>query len=117
MSLRVTIARGITTAAFAAVLATGFAAPASAGTNGQQILFTDDRGDTYSVLISGHNQDGQQVSHCFSTPATDNYLSGWWWKGTVAVTGYAGSACSAELYNFGFTVPTNWSSDYYQVWD
>ncbi|MGW5781184.1 hypothetical protein [Streptomyces sp. NPDC003863] len=101
-----------------ALAALAFAAsPASAGTNGQQILFSDDRGDTYSVLVSGHNQDGQPASHCFNTPATDNYLSGWWWKGTVAVTGYARSGCSGELYDFGFTVPTNWSSDYYQVWD
>ncbi|MFB6836115.1 hypothetical protein [Streptomyces sp. NPDC056361] len=66
---------------------------AFAGGNGQQINFHDRLGTVYSVSIAGSNQNGQYVEGCFSTPSVDNYLSGWWWKGYVAVGGYTDGNC------------------------
>lgn len=66
---------------------------AFAGTNGQQLKFHDRIGNTYSINVIGFNQNGELVEHCFATPHTDNYLSGWWWKGTVEIYGSADGSC------------------------
>ncbi|MEX0167760.1 hypothetical protein [Streptomyces sp. LMG1-1-1.1] len=94
------------------------ASPAAAGSNGQQIKFHDSRGTIYSVRIKGNNQNGQYVEACFNTNYTDNYLSGWWWKGPVNITGYTAGECtfgSTVAYIGEVTIPTQYADDYIPV--
>ncbi|MEU8620199.1 hypothetical protein [Streptomyces sp. NPDC048623] len=116
-----------TTAAIGGALATATAltaltaAPAFAGTNGQQIAFNDRQGTVYSVQISGQNQNGDWTVHCFNTPSTNNYLSGWWWKGTTHIVANTDGNCGAdggvEKANFYTDVPFSQSGDWWWVSD
>ncbi|MFI0721288.1 hypothetical protein [Streptomyces sp. NPDC021224] len=98
------------------------AGTASAGTNGQQLRFYDSEHMVYSVYVVGPDQNGNTVSHCFSTPTTDNHFTGWWWKGQVRLYIYT------DVYNWncnnmqegmvGVNVPAYQSgSDWYTVYD
>ncbi|OLZ64968.1 hypothetical protein AV521_34005 [Streptomyces sp. IMTB 2501] len=92
----------------------------SAGTNGQQIHFRDQRGDVYSVSLSGTNQNGESVSHCFDTPGPDNYLSGWWWKDDLTITWYPSAGCDGTAIEPSpevFTIPPSQPSDWYLITD
>ncbi|MFB6836117.1 hypothetical protein [Streptomyces sp. NPDC056361] len=120
MSLPARVARGAAATALAAGGVFGFAGAASAGTNGQQIEFYDQRGDVYSVYLYGTNQNGQTVAGCFNTPNTDNYLSGWWWKGDVRITWYPQSGCGGTAIEPSpetFTIPVSQASDWYTIYD
>lgn len=124
MTFKSAVKLGRKTGAAAGVLATAAAltvlgsGSAFAGTNGQQLAFHDRLGNTYSVWVDGHNQNGQAVAHCFNTPNTDNYLSGWWWQSNVDVTGYSGGCGSDGKPTGGVTfatsvwVPLSQSSDW-----
>ncbi|MGA5069065.1 hypothetical protein ACPB9E_35740 [Streptomyces exfoliatus] len=82
--------------ALAAAGVVGFSGSATAGTNGQQLVFHDGLGSVYSIKVWGSNQNGQYVEHCFNTPATDTYLAGWWWKGYVGLEGFSGTGCGGQ---------------------
>ena len=58
------------------------------GRNGQQIMVSTHFSD--AVEICGDNQNGKWVcSPVFRTPGNGyTKLRGWWWKGTVAISGY-----------------------------
>ncbi|OLZ64967.1 hypothetical protein AV521_34000 [Streptomyces sp. IMTB 2501] len=96
MGIRTRIATGTATAAagIAAVLLSPGAA--FAGTNGQQIEFFDNIGDTNSVVVSGTNQNGQSVSHCFDTTGPDTRFYGWWWADTTTLDEYEGPCGSGS---------------------
>lgn len=99
------------------------AGTAAAASNGQQIRFYDSAHRVYAVYIRGQNQDGITVGHCFSTPVTDNYLPGWWWKGQVLIYTYespSNTSCDgvADGLNSGSWVPkTQSGSDWYTIDD
>ncbi|MFH9725864.1 hypothetical protein ACH4M4_23300 [Streptomyces sp. NPDC017254] len=99
----------------AAAAATSLAVtPASAGTSGQQAKYVDGRGDVYSVLIYGQNQNDEWIGHCFQTPQSVNELDGWWWWGDVRYTPYFSSDCSgANLGSHSAWFPWNMGSDDY----
>lgn len=120
MSLRTQLARGTAAATLAAAGIVGFSGAAFAGSNGQQIEFYDQRGDVYSVFLYGTNQNGQTVAGCFNTPHTDNYLSGWWWKGDLRITWYPQSGCNGTAIEPSpetFTIPGSQASDWYKIYD
>ncbi|MEU8620200.1 hypothetical protein [Streptomyces sp. NPDC048623] len=119
-----TVIRNLTKAGAALALGAGAlllaSAPASAGTNGQQIRFYDQRGDVYSVFLYGTNQDGHTVAGCFDTPKTDNYISGYWWKYDLSVTWYPQSGCNGTAIEPSpetFSIPVSQSSDWYTIYD
>ncbi|MEV7526797.1 hypothetical protein [Streptomyces sp. NPDC091371] len=60
----------------------------------QQIVFFDNQHIANSVWVSGENQNGQQVGHCWTTPSWENSLSGWWWRYDVTVQTFSSSDCS-----------------------
>ncbi|MCX4539406.1 hypothetical protein [Streptomyces sp. NBC_01565] len=101
--------------AFAGVL--GTAGQSFAGGNGQQIVFADVRGNTYSVYLVGTNQNGERSDICFNTPGPTTYVGGWWWKGTVSYLGFAGAGCTgATRGSFQATVPTyQTDTDWYTI--
>ncbi len=66
------------------------AAPTSKpqGWYGQQILFYDDRGDTYRVCVVGTNQYDQPETACWNTPGHATNFTNWWWHGTTYLQEY-----------------------------
>jgi hypothetical protein len=84
---------------------------ALAGSNGQELEFYDTIGYAYTVAVNGDNQSGQYVSHAFSTPYQDNYFSGWWWKGYLALDEYGAS--NNYLGEEWTVVPTSESSNWW----
>ncbi|MFI1104533.1 hypothetical protein [Streptomyces melanogenes] len=117
MSIRKTAATtvGALALAFAGVL--GTAGQSSAAGNGQQIVFADTRGDTYSVYLVGTNQNGERADICFNTPNRNTYVGGWWWKGRVSYIGWAGANCTgASRGSYSATIPTSQSdTDWYTI--
>jgi hypothetical protein len=63
---------------------------ALAGSNGQQLVFTDAIGDVYSICIAGTNDLGESFSnYCWSTPnlGRNNPPSGSpYWVGIITIT-------------------------------
>ncbi|MGW5423136.1 hypothetical protein [Streptomyces sp. NPDC003943] len=119
-SLRSRLTRAGAAAVAGAALCVLGSGTASAGSNGQQIEFYDQRGDVYSVFLYGTNQNGQTVAGCFNTPNTDNYLSGWWWKGDLRITWYPQSGCNGTAIEPSpetFTIPVSQASDWYKIYD
>ncbi|MFI0942493.1 hypothetical protein [Streptomyces sp. NPDC021020] len=122
-SIRTWIASTAATLGLVGAAVVSSAGTASAASNGQQILFRDSIANIYSIYVYGSNQNGQWVGHCFPTPATDNYLSGWWWKGTVQIyflTGSSHNNCNGSDFSLysGASVPTyQANSDYYTIDD
>ncbi|GGV25250.1 hypothetical protein GCM10010495_46380 [Kitasatospora herbaricolor] len=95
----------------------GAAGPASAGSNGQQIVFRDSLGIADSIRIWGYNNYGSYVGVCQSTPVHDNYISGYWWRGSVSIYGYKGVGCptnGAVIYGTA-TIPTSQSGSDWTV--
>ncbi|MER6998521.1 hypothetical protein [Streptomyces sp. NPDC000410] len=106
---------GATALAFAGVL--GTAGQSFAGSNGQQLKFADARGDTYSILVVGKNQNGVEVSKCFYTPNQVTYISGYWWKGNIEYLGWSGDSCTGSTRgHYTAYVPTSQpNSDWYTI--
>ncbi|MGV4988102.1 hypothetical protein ACVB8X_28640 [Streptomyces sp. NRAIS4] len=94
MSIRRKIAKTTAIAALTLATFTGLSGTAFAGINGQKITIHDDRGDVSSVWIEGHNELGNYVHGCFTTPYYSNDLGGWWWVGTVKIYGFTNSTCN-----------------------
>ncbi|MFF4448328.1 hypothetical protein [Streptomyces sp. NPDC001502] len=70
--------------AYIGILAT--AGPAAAASNGQTVAV----GTRYSdrIFICGHNQSDTLVcTDWIATPQTWAFVSGWWWKGEITITG------------------------------
>jgi hypothetical protein len=91
------------------VAATGLASagPASAGSNGQQVSFTDLLSSQYQIC--GRNQNGTHLCTPWfpgAYPAL-NELAGYWWKGQIWIYGRNRSA-QITCY-----VPTNLAGDWY----
>ena len=108
------------TAAIAALAGSlTFTSPASAGTNGQQIAFYDAEHIANSVRVSGANESGKIVSHCWNTPYTSNYFTGWWWKGETSVNWYSKTGCptNAFIMGVGPYVPKVQNDDWFWVSD
>lgn len=125
VNIRKKIAAAAATAGLAgACLLSGTGSAAAAG-NGQQLLFQDHQGKVYSVLVSGQDQNGNRVSHCFQTSQYNNYLSGWWWKGWIYYEAYVGSHCQGDqvaasngMLMWTVNVPENQpGSDWYVIGD
>ena len=67
-----------------------FAGMASAGTDGQQIEFFN--GNSGEVAICGTDQRGDNVCTVWDTDSHhETSKAGWWWIGTVAISGDDGS--------------------------
>ncbi|MFI6444959.1 hypothetical protein [Kitasatospora sp. NPDC050543] len=113
------LATGAAVLGIAAGSMVGAAGPASAGTNGQQIIFRDSLGIAGSVNITGYNNSGQYVSKCAPTPNHDNYVSGWWWVGKVSIYGYKGAGCPVNgAVTYGTAnIPAQQSGDWTVVSD
>ncbi|MCX4982591.1 hypothetical protein [Streptomyces sp. NBC_00572] len=114
---RAAVAAGTLALAATGVL-TG-AGAASAGTNGQQISYTDhySPGYRHSIEIYGYNQNGEESLGCFNinSGGTTN-ISGWWWRGDVTIKAYNTYNCQ-NGYNWGehFSVPYSQSDDWTYV--
>lgn len=96
----------------------GSAGTAAAGTNGQQIKFTDSKRAVYSLWVEGHNQNGEYWAHCFATPAMDNYLSGYWYKGNVRLYAYTTNSNCDGMSRAGYAeyyIPEYYGSDWFTV--
>ncbi|WP_052434777.1 hypothetical protein [Streptacidiphilus melanogenes] len=104
MSIKRKFARGAAVAALGVSAVIAGSGAAFAGTNGQQIEFFDNIGNTGSVAVYGTNQAGQPARHCFDTPVSDNRFGGWWWEGSVTLYEYSGP-CSGG-YTTGSLVET-----------
>lgn len=120
MNIRKKIAAAAATAGLAGACLLSWTGSAAAAGNGQQLLFQDHKGKAYSVMVSGYDQNGDPVTHCFQTPQYNNYLSGWWWKGSLFYNAYVGSDCRGEQVGDGWarTVPENQpDSDWYTIED
>ncbi|MGW2486768.1 hypothetical protein ACWCV9_06035 [Streptomyces sp. NPDC001606] len=94
---------------------------AVAGTNGQQIVYTDASNSlTHSIQIEGYNQNGQYLDQCFQVNAGGKtYISGWWWKGSEYVKAFGNSGCTGTSWRYGTTVNVpayQSSSDWFPVW-
>ncbi|WBB73202.1 hypothetical protein O7602_26535 [Micromonospora sp. WMMD1128] len=94
------------------VVVTAAAAPAFAGSNGQQIAFNYN-GPSYGfVYLEGWNQDGNWV---YSPSIQLDYygygqLDGWWWRGSVTVKFYNSNGTFARGSNCN--VPTDQWGDW-----
>lgn len=111
---RVGVAAATLALATAGVL-TG-AGTASAGTNGQQISYTDHSGGyRHSIEIYGYNEYGQETLGCFNINAggTTN-ISWWWWRGDTTVKAYSSWNCQNN-YSWGthvnvpYSQPGDWT--------
>jgi hypothetical protein len=91
-------------------------APALAGSNGQQIVFTIAGGEKFTYLrIDGFNQNGERAiwERSFPEPVLIAITEKWWWKGTVVlefdIAGVGKAACVVE------NIPEKSSSDIFHV--
>lgn len=69
---------------------------ALAGTNGQQFAFIDGFASgpppyVTTMCVTGTNQNGQHVSHCWSTTGTVTIGHGYWWVGAISITYHGGT--------------------------
>jgi hypothetical protein len=88
---------------------------AYAGSNGQQLAVTTYT-EGYSLLIVGHNQNGDNIAPCFniSPRQTTWYIFGYWWKGTVDIFLLNGSCGSGSVIAHTSTyVPWSQSGDWW----
>jgi len=89
------------------------AAPATAGTNGQQMAISTRYSDV--VQMCGNNQNGVRV--CTGWISTPNYWTkvyGWWWKGEVEFWGiqYDGPG-GYEVHRYSYcNVPASQADDW-----
>ena len=90
------------------------AAPvAFAGSNGQQLDIYEGSA-TYSVKISGDNQDGNKVQQTLNTLSYPTQDPGHWWKGTVQITSYTGTGGTGiDEGTLDCDVPVSQSSNWY----
>lgn len=95
MSVKHRIGSGISASALTCAALAISAAPALAGSGGQQIDFIDSLGVANTIRINGYNQNGSYTSQCFATPVHENKDYGYWWAGTVNVIAYSGNNCQS----------------------
>ncbi|MFI6640064.1 hypothetical protein [Streptomyces sp. NPDC050504] len=115
-------ARTATAVVTAALAATGVlvgAGTASAGSNGQQIIFRDKAMPNYrhSVELYGYNHNGEETLGCFNiNSGGTTYISGWWWRGPLTVKSYNSYNCQ-NSYSWGtnISVPYSQSDDWVTV--
>ncbi|MEV7547580.1 hypothetical protein [Streptomyces sp. NPDC089915] len=95
------------------------AGTASAGTNGQQISFTDHAtpGYRHSIELYGYNNNGEESLGCFNiNSGGTTRISGWWWRGDLTVKSYNSYNCQNN-YSWGthVSVPYSQSGDWTYV--
>ncbi|MEU0007827.1 hypothetical protein ABZ079_26960 [Streptomyces sp. NPDC006314] len=61
------------------------AAPAAAGTNGQQVIVATHYSD--KISICGGNQNGDYTCTGVNTPDGYTHVPGWYWRGWIRITG------------------------------
>lgn len=87
------------------------AGSAAAGSNGQKLLFHNwnpsNGPAVYSVQVSGYNEQGNWVQHCFQTNGNEwTNFDGWWWVGNISYATYYNYNCTgAMMGNYTVDVP------------
>ncbi|MFB8089401.1 hypothetical protein [Streptomyces sp. NPDC055992] len=115
-------ARAAVAAGSLALAATGLiagAGTAAAGSNGQQISYTDHAtpGLRHSIELYGYNHNGEESLGCFTiNSGGTTQIGGWWWRGDLVVKAYNTSNCT-NGYSWGthVAVPYSQSSDWTYV--
>jgi hypothetical protein len=90
------------------------AAPADAGTNGQQVKVCDSL-PYKSFSLRGTNQNGQHASTHFRYTGDNNCVefTGWWWKGRLTIASGSPEAQLNFYYSIKADLPsTNWYTCY-----
>ncbi|AWT47267.1 MULTISPECIES: hypothetical protein [Streptomyces] len=121
MSKNIAARTAVATAGLALAATGVLASPgtASAGTNGQQISYTDHAtpGVRHSIELYGYNQNGEESLGCFNIDSGGTTkISGWWWRGDLTVKAYNSYDCQ-NRYSWGthVAVPYSQSDDWFPV--
>lgn len=110
------VAAGLALAAAGVLTSAG---TASAGSNGQQISYTDHAGAGYrhSIEIYGYNQNGEESLGCFNiNSGGTTKIGGWWWRGDATVKVFNSYNCQNN-YSWGTHVSVPFSQSGYDWTD